>query len=229
MTSSFTLGILGATGRLGSKIFYFATKDERISHVNGSARNAGELLPTLETIEKSDLIIDVSSHEATKDHVALCIEKSKPLIIGTTGHPYPIEEFLKEASNKIPIFYAPNFSIGVSLYTHAAKFFSQKLPSLGKITLQDIHHAHKKDRPSGTALLIASAIGKEKVEISSERIGEVIAEHTITFFCENEEITLVHKASSRDLYAKGALLSAFFLHGKPPGLYHMEDLAKVLE
>jgi 4-hydroxy-tetrahydrodipicolinate reductase len=132
---------------------------------------------------------------------------------------------MKDASRSLPIFYAPNFSIGVAHLIDAVKKMAASLPDHFTISISECHHIHKKDGPSGTALKIASAIPeKRRPQITFKREGEIIGEHEVVFSSSEEEIVLRHSAKSRDLFAKGALHAAKFLKDKPPGLYTMEDL-----
>ena len=142
------------------------------------------------------------------------------MVIGTTG--IDVAE-LKTASKSIPIFYAPNFSLGMALLKRAAAEIARSFPSEAHIDLIETHHAGKKDAPSGSALSLAAAVDRE-VKIHSLRSGGIIGEHSLQFNTAEERIEIFHQVHTRDAFAKGALEAALFLMGKPAGLYGMDEL-----
>ena len=218
------LAILGASGKFGSCIHSLAKKDPLISSIYPASRIRQEGFFDLKTaLEKCDMIIDASSFEATKEHLETAVTLGKPIVIGTTGHPYPIQDLLIEASKKIPIFYAPNFSYGIALLMETIQRYHQALPKK-EVSIEEVHHKNKKDRPSGTALMIIQQMPELSIPVTSHRVEDGIANHTIDFTLEDEVLSLSHKALSRNVYAIGALKSAHFLFSKPPGLYTMSDL-----
>jgi 4-hydroxy-tetrahydrodipicolinate reductase len=233
------LSVLGVTGKMGGKILEWAHKDPDFHIVGGGE---GKIL-TLSNLESAlascDVAIDFTSHEATQDHLAAAILAKKALVIGTTGHSPEGIRGIEEAAKIIPILFSPNFSFGIALCLEAAARLGKTLFGACTIDIIETHHVSKKDRPSGTALAFANAIGngkvilengstqprkKEEILIHSIRSGEVIGEHTLIFECGHERIELKHIAHSRDAFAQGALLGAKFLAKQPPGLYSLQDL-----
>lgn len=195
------IGLIGATGRLGQAI---------------SALHP--IIPILHSTPRTnlpcDILIDVSSHYALLENLSA----NKPIVIGTTGH----TDFtpIQAAAKHLPIFYAPNFSLGIALLQKLVSQIAPFFPS--DIDILETHHTQKKDAPSGTALLLAQSL--PNAHIHSIRSGKNFGEHTIHFTTDSERLTLSHQAHSRDAYARGALAAAQFLLGKPPGLYTMDNL-----
>lgn len=167
-----------------------------------------------EDFERTDVVIDFSS----KENLSKVLSLQKPLVIGTTGHASTQE--MEIAAKNIPILFSPNFSLGMMAMLEAAALLAKKGFS---IEIIEAHHDQKKDKPSGSALALAKAMGKE-VPIHSIRSGDIIGDHTVLFVGEGERIELKHQVFSRDAFAKGALKAAKFLAKKPPGLYSLKDL-----
>ena len=191
-----------------------------------------------------DLIIDFSSHLATKDLIDFVIEKNKKLVLATTGQTKEELDMINEASKKVPIFFAANYSIGVSILIDLAKNVAKNMKD-ADIEIVETHHNRKLDAPSGTALKIAEGIkevrpdanfvfgrnGNKKREkndigINSIRIGNVVGIHEVIVSTNNESITLKHEAYTRALFAEGAVRAAKFMEGKPAGMYKMQDMLK---
>ncbi|MGB7128387.1 MAG: 4-hydroxy-tetrahydrodipicolinate reductase [Candidatus Rhabdochlamydia sp.] len=240
------LSILGATGKMGKSILALAANQPNFKVIMGTSRKCLEK-PSLQkianvdipmtssaklAIHNSDITIDVSSKEAILDHLEYAKQSLKPIVIGTTGHSMEIQKKIEDTAQYAPIFYTPNFSLGISLLLQlvesikASGFYENC-----SIDIIETHHIHKKDLPSGTAIALAKATGKEiaedattkskssQVRIHAIRSGEVIGEHQVIFECDNEQIKLIHQAHSRDAFAQGALAAAAFLIDKKPGLY----------
>lgn len=195
------IGLIGASGRFGKAI---------------AAHHP--IIPIDRTTSRKnlacDVLIDVSSHTALQENLSA----NKPIVIGTTGHLdfAPIEQ----AAKHLPIFFSPNFSLGMALFRKVAQEIAARFPS--DIDLIETHHSAKKDTPSGSARLLAELI--PNLNIHSIRSGKIIGEHTLIFNSPEERLTLSHQAHSRDAFVKGALAAAHFLIGKPPGLYTMDNL-----
>lgn len=225
-----TLGIHGITGRMGRKVLAGSTNDPKFSTVLGFSQtketgsSAYKTLTSLnEFVQAADVIIDFSSPEALAPLFSHALKAKKPLVIGTTGLSPELQALLQEASQHIPVVYSANFSLGVAACLQAVELLCQKLHSLFTLAIQETHHVHKKDSPSGTALAFARATGTNP-PIESTREGEVIGYHSITFSNSQEKITLSHEALSRDTFAQGALFAAKALVVKPAGLYSLKDL-----
>jgi 4-hydroxy-tetrahydrodipicolinate reductase len=211
------LGVVGANGKMGKRVVALAKQDSTFSSVIPIPRS-------LEGLKNVEVLIDFSSPELTPLLLEEAVRMKKPLVVGTTGHSETERLLLKEASQLIPLLHAPNFSLGVQLSQQLIAQATSFLGDAFKIEIKEIHHIHKKDAPSGTALAWAAATQKNP-SISSIREGEVFGIHEIRFISPEEEITLTHQAFSRDLFAKGALLAAQKLFHSPPGFYTLLDLA----
>ncbi len=239
------IGIIGASGKLGRTIITQIVLDQAYHLVGGVGspnslhlgRDLGELIGSnpigiclssdyASLFEKSDVLIDVSLASNLENTLFFACKGKKPLVIGTTGHGQEEMAVMKHAAKSIPLFYTPNFSLGIAAMTQATSVLSQILGEEYAISIKETHHMHKKDQPSGTALSLARSLASHRKPppIQSERFGEVTGEHTISFTTENEEITLSHRAISRALFAKGALRAAKFLATQPCGFYSMGEL-----
>lgn len=194
----------------------------------------------------ADLLIDFTLPGGTGAAAAWCEKNTVPLVSGTTGLTDEDCEALKKASLKVPVLWAPNLSHGVALLTSLVRQSAHVLGVQANITISDIHHEHKVDAPSGTALALAEAImegrsqplgllpasdrlgsqeEKEEGELAflSVREGEVIGEHTVSFELPGEVVEISHKALDRDVFAAGALKAGTWLVGQPPGYYTTSD------
>jgi 4-hydroxy-tetrahydrodipicolinate reductase len=222
------LGISGITGKTGSFVFRAAQKDPTFTSIQGFARDSmrfscascAESLHHL--VASCDVIIDFSSPSMTSDLILFARKERKPLVIGTTGLSDHTHRLLSEAASDIAIIYAANFSIGVTAFLQAATLLSEKLYRHFQMKIEETHHIHKKDSPSGTALAIAKATGHNP-SIESFRIAEEIGQHQLIFSNPFEKIELSHQALSREVFAEGALFAAKTLVLQPPGLYSLKD------
>ncbi len=249
------LAITGCMGRMGQQIIKSARLDKNFNiitltenriinkKINGIKIN----LNTEQAFKNSNLIIDFTVPKCTFQVLKIALKQKKKVVIGTTGFSKTEENLIKKFSKKIPILKAGNMSLGVNLLMYLTEIASS---SLGKNFLSkvfEIHHKHKKDHPSGTALMLGKgiAVGKKKnfynligkkylnkknfpygnkINFNSLRKGEVIGEHEVKFSSGKEIITLNHEAFDRALYSEGALSAAKWLMTKKPGLYSMRDL-----
>ena len=192
-----------------------------------------------------DVIIDFSHRSNTYDLLGYAVRNDIPLVLATTGQTDEERQAIFEASKKIPLFFAANYSLGVVLLIELAKKTAQVFPD-AEIEIIEKHHDRKVDAPSGTALAIADAIRKVRPEaenvvgrngvskrtkneigIHAVRMGNLVGEHEVLIGTQNQTITLKHEAHSRRLFAEGALDAAAFLVGKGPGLYKMTDLIEL--
>lgn len=198
--------------------------------------------------EAVDAVIDFTAPAATMKHAALAAETGKVLVIGTTGLSADQKDELAKAAEKAPIVFAPNMSVGVNLaFALVEKVAAVLDKDTADIEIVEMHHKHKVDAPSGTALGLGEAAAKgrgvdlDEVSVRSRdghtgarengtigfanlRGGDVVGDHTVVFACEGERIEITHKASSREVFAKGAVRAAKWAHGKAPGLYSMRDI-----
>jgi len=197
--------------------------------------------------KKTDVIVDFTVPKCTLDILKIASKLKKRVVIGTTGFSKKEEILIKKFSKKIPILKAGNMSLGVNLLMYLTEIASKSLNDDYLSKIFEIHHKHKKDYPSGTALMLGRGIadGKKinfynligrkflnkksfpygkKINFNSIRKNEIIGEHEVTFYNGKEIIKLNHKAFDRALYSDGALTAAKWLINKKPGLYSMRDL-----
>lgn len=189
-----------------------------------------------------DCVIDFSHFSATENLLSFCVANHLPLVLATTGQTDAQKEAIKAASEKIPVFFAANYSIGVALLIELAKKTAETFPE-ADIEIVETHHNRKVDAPSGTALAIFEALKEvrnnavkklgrsgvckrapEEIGIHAIRMSNVTGIHEVIVGTPNQTITLKHEAHSRSLFAEGALAAAEFIINKEPGLYNMNDL-----
>ena len=194
-----------------------------------------------------DSIIDFSHHSATPGLLDFAIKRNVPIVICTTGHTEEETALIKAASEKIPVFFSRNMSVGINLLIELAKTAAKVLGQDYDIEIIEKHHNKKLDAPSGTALMIADAVsdtvdfdaeyvyerqskrearGKNEIGISAVRGGTIVGEHDIMFCGADEIITISHSAASREVFARGALRAAEYLVGKKPGFYDMSSMIR---
>jgi 4-hydroxy-tetrahydrodipicolinate reductase len=195
----------------------------------------------------ADVIVDFTRPAGTMQHVAACRKLGKHLVIGTTGFDEAQLKAIKEASQTIAIAMAPNFSMGVNVTFKLIELAAKALKNEYQVEVIEVHHRHKVDAPSGTALrmgeVAAQALGRdlkktaiygregttgerknETIGFSSIRGGDAVGDHTVMFLGAGERIEITHRASSRATYAQGALQAARFVTGRKTGLYDMFDV-----
>ncbi len=222
------LVVHGATGRIGGRTCTLACNDSRFELVAEIDRksNAGIASSAGAPV---DAIIDFSSDEGARSAAQLAVEHGAALLVGTTGLSRQTLSFLEVASRRIPLMVAPNTSLGVAVINHLVADAARLLGSRFTIEMTEVHHAAKRDAPSGTALRIAETLRRRAgVELPAERIhavraGDVVGEHSVEFFSPGERIRISHAATSRDLFAHGALDAIAWLQGQKPGRYSIED------
>jgi 4-hydroxy-tetrahydrodipicolinate reductase len=200
-----------------------------------------------EGVAACDVIVDFSSPDATLRLIDMAVASKKALVICTTGLDDAARAKITEASKQIPVVFSGNMSIGVNLML---KLVAEAAKTLGEgfdVEVLEAHHRKKKDSPSGTALMLIDAVkkviprlakGKEvrgrdgiigertddEIGVSVIRGGDIVGEHTVFFISPEERIEITHRASSRELFAKGAVRAAEFAAGRAPGLYTMTDV-----
>jgi len=243
--------INGALGQMGRAIASaMAAEEFDLYPAVGIDLMAGEfpgrLFCTAEAVDAPfDVAVDFSRPEASMAVLDLCLRERKPLVVGTTGLDEKQRERLKAASGIIPLFYARNMSLGVNLQLALVKKATQVLGGAFDPEIVEIHHDKKVDAPSGTALMLAEQIeaarsgeselvfgrhesnkrrSKEEIGIHSLRGGNKAGEHAVYFLGTDEEIVITHRATSKRVFALGALRAAAWILDQNPGLYSMEDL-----
>ena len=249
------LAITGCMGRMGQQIIKSVRSDKNFKlvaltenkRINKKIFGVKLEQNTELTLKKSNLIIDFTIPKCTFQVLKIASKLKKRVVIGTTGFTKKEENLIKNFSKKIPILKAGNMSLGINLLMYLTEIAASSLGNKFLSKIFEIHHKHKKDYPSGTALMLGrgialgkkkdfySLIGKKylnkktfpfgnKINFNSIRSGEKIGEHEVKFSSGKEIITLNHEAFDRALYSEGALLAAKWLMNRKPGLYSMRDL-----
>ena len=247
--------ITGCMGRMGKQVIKASKKNKRFK-IQSLTEN--RLIPkkiegikpqfnTFDAFKNTDVIIDFTIPKCTLEVLKIASKLRKRVVIGTTGFTKKEEIKIKSYSKKIPILKAGNMSLGVNLLMYLTEIASKSLGNNFLSKVYEVHHKHKKDYPSGTALMLGKgiAIGKnknfynligkrylnkknfpysKKINFNSVRKGEVIGEHKVMFSSGKEIVTLNHESFDRALYSEGALAAAKWILKKKPGLYSMRDL-----
>jgi 4-hydroxy-tetrahydrodipicolinate reductase len=209
-----------------------------VSRTRPEDLRATDWFASLDDFEGSaDLLIDFTLPGGTRQAAQWCARNNVALLSGTTGLSDEDIAALKSAALKVPVLWAPNLSFGVALMSSLVRKAAGALGVTAKVTINDIHHQHKIDAPSGTALALGAAAMKgfsqnlqdpsgndvNEPVYSSVREGEVVGEHTVSFVLPDEEIEISHRALSREVFAKGALKAGEWLVGQGPGYYSTGD------
>jgi len=232
------LGISGARGKMGQRIIALAKAQgdfqvvfglERSDHPDiGKNIEGVAIVNSHDYIQQCDCLIDFSAAAALVENIPYLVEFRKCAVIGTTGLDQASQSKIKEAAATIPIAFSPNMSVGVNILFQLLKEAAKTLKGY-KVNIEEAHHIHKKDSPSGTAKKLAEIINnydfKIKVEdIKAERRDEIVGDHKVIFESDVDRLEISHSAKTRDIFAQGALVAAKWLKGKPAGLYSMEDI-----
>ncbi|WP_193213963.1 4-hydroxy-tetrahydrodipicolinate reductase [Luteolibacter marinus] len=239
--------VTGMSGRMGQAVLQAAGEEPAVTVA--ATHDAGENLAA--AIAQANTVIDFTMHKFTGELVEAALENGTHLVIGTTGHTEDERELIRQAAEKIPIVYAPNFSVGVNtlfwLTQKAARILTQ---DRFDIEVTEMHHRHKIDAPSGTARRLLEILNEEtgtsydkdiahgrfgnvgprpprEIGMHTLRGGDVVGDHTVMFAADGERIELTHKASSRMTFAAGAVRAAVWLYDKPAGLYDMQDVLEL--
>ena len=249
------LGISGCMGRMGKQLIKSSKKNKNFNLktltenriINKKTHEIKLELNTDKAFKKTDIIIDFTIPKCTLEILKIASKLKKKVVIGTTGFDRNQENQIKKYSKIIPILKAGNMSLGVNLLMYLTEITAKSLNDDYLSKIFEVHHKHKKDYPSGTALMLGKGIadgkgknlynliGKkyfnkksfpygDKINFNSLRKGEIIGEHEVKFSSGKEIITLNHEAFDRALYSDGALTAAKWLMKKKPGLYSMRDL-----
>ena len=249
------LAITGCMGRMGQQLIKSSKLDKNFKLVTVTEnriinKKIGGIKPSLNTenaFKRANVIIDFTIPKCTFEVLKIASKLKKKVVIGTTGFTQKEENLIKKYSKKIPILKAGNMSLGINLLMYLTEIASKSLGNNFLSKVFEIHHKHKKDHPSGTALMLGKGIaagknkdfyklmGKKylnkknfpygkKINFNSIRKGEVVGEHEIKFSSGKEIITLNHEAFDRALYSEGAFTAAKWLMNKKPGLYSMRDV-----
>ena len=238
------IAIVGAAGRMGKMLVALA-----------------DVHPALEVVAKVDVaegydktwpagteaVIDFSFHSAVPAFVAKAAEEGLAYVLGTTGLSAEEQQAVDAAAKRIPVVQSGNYSLGVNLLLNLVKTAAKVLGPEYDVEVVEMHHRHKKDAPSGTALMLAKAaaagrgvdfdaaavygrkgiVGERpegEIAVHALRGGSVVGDHTVMFAGEVERVELTHRAQSREAFAAGALKAAQWAVGRQPGIYTMRDV-----
>jgi 4-hydroxy-tetrahydrodipicolinate reductase len=228
--------LFGAAGRMGREILKQAWRTDEIRIALGyDLTQAGEIIETVTILTPPEqlppevrVLLDFSTAEAVLEHLNLALNAGCAYVCGVTGLPDEVMNELRASANEIPVLYAANFSQGMTVMTMLAKTAASTLRGYER-HIVEIHHAEKKDVPSGTALHLAQAVAEAaggETEITAVRMGDVTGEHRIIFGGPGERLEIIHRADSRAVFAVGALRAAAWIAKKSPGFYKMADVVE---
>jgi 4-hydroxy-tetrahydrodipicolinate reductase len=235
MPDPIRLLIHGASGRMGQALLRLcaegpgdcvvvAAGTRRVGHrvVDGIPYFAP---PELTGTPAFDALVDFSLPEAFDAPLALAVQRKAAFVSGTTGLTEAQRAALDAAAAQVPVLWEANYSLGVAVLDELVERAAAALGGWD-CDIVEAHHVHKKDAPSGTALALGDAAhrGGAAPRYASLRAGDIVGEHTVQFAAAGERIELVHRATSRDIFARGALHAARRLAGRPPGRYRLRDL-----
>ena len=248
------ISISGALGRMGKILINLSYKNKNFKLQSITDLKIGKKFKELKTqgnslkaFKKTDVIIDFSTPKSSIEILNLVKKLNKKIVIGTTGFNKKQENLIKNYSKKIAIFKSGNMSLGINLLEYIIKILSKKIPNNYQIGISDNHHKAKVDYPSGTALMLASAVVKgknksldelkgkfylnkkgnlenDKINFFITRKGKTIVKHSVIYNNKIEKIQLKHIAFSRELFADGALNAAIWISKKKRGLFNMQDM-----
>lgn len=233
--------INGARGRMGQAV---AGAAKEMGLTIGAAVDVGDNLAA--GLAGCDVVVDFTSHSATRSLLELAVARRKPVVLGTTGHEPAEKKQLLALAGQVPCVWAGNFSVGVNLLFALARRAAAVLGADYDAEVVEMHHRFKKDAPSGTAARLLEIILEERklgadalrhgregitgerkpteVGIHALRGGDVVGDHTVIFAALGERVELTHKASDRGIFARGALRAAQWVVTQEPGVYDMQDV-----
>ena len=240
------ISVLGATGTMGGLIIKTALQEGfEISNKVSSKDEISDLFVD------TDVIIDFSCPMATKSMLEYSSQHSKkiPIIIGTTGLSNECVELVKKNSEKIPLLLSPNMSVLISLVNMVVYATGKLLDESFDVEISETHHRLKKDAPSGTALMLGQSIAKSRgknlrdvavferhgitpqrqignIGFSVKRCGKIVGEHEVNFVGDFEQMSITHKAFSKEIFAKGAIKAVKWIATQNPGFYTMNDFTR---
>ena len=233
------LGITGACGKMGRRIFELAAFDKDFEvalalEKKGTpliGRELGKLRVSsnLDGLFLVDVLVDFTLAEAADEHLDYVAKYKKALVLGTTGLTDTQKNKVEEISRIVPVVFTPNMSVGVNVLFSILPEIANKLGPDYSVEIIEAHHKAKKDAPSGTAKKMAEVITqitKKNIPTHSIRLGDIFGDHTVVFCGNSERIETKHQAHSRDLFVVGALKAAKWVFQKPAGLYSMQDVLK---
>jgi len=263
------IAIVGAAGRMGKILIEVCVESENAKltvatehpdssligtdagEVAGVGKNNVIIVSDLDdAVNDFDVLIDFTRPAPTLNHLDWCVKNNKSIIIGTTGFSDDEKAQIQTAGKSIPIVFAANYSVGVTLTLKLLETAARVLGDSVDIEIIEAHHRHKVDAPSGTALVMGEVIAKtlgrtleenavycreghtgernrKDIGFQTIRAGDIVGEHTVMFADIGERIEITHKASSRMTFAKGAVRSAVWVGEQSPGVYDMQDVLEL--
>ncbi|MBW2561867.1 MAG: 4-hydroxy-tetrahydrodipicolinate reductase [Deltaproteobacteria bacterium] len=258
--------VAGAAGRMGGRIITLIHGDDRMELVGAVEQKGHPLIGTdvgaslglsevgivlgddlAECIERGDVVIDFSSHDASVEHLGTAAEHGRAIVIGSTGLTPDEMEHVANISKGARCVLAPNMSVGVNVLFKVLKDVAGILGDGYDVEIVEAHHNQKKDAPSGTAVkmaqIIAQALDRDiekagvygrrgmvgarsqtEIGVHAVRAGDIVGEHTVVFGGMGERLEFIHRAHSRDNFAQGAIRAALWIVGRGNGLYDMQDV-----
>ncbi|MCX5669018.1 MAG: 4-hydroxy-tetrahydrodipicolinate reductase [Candidatus Omnitrophica bacterium] len=233
------LGITGACGKMGRRIYEFAGLDKDFEVALALEKKGTPLIgrdlgrikvsSNLDGLFLVDVLVDFTLPEAVDTHLDYVAKYKKALVLGTTGLTDAQKSKVEEIAKIVPVVFTPNMSVGMNVLFSMLPEMAKRLGPDYSIEIVEAHHKAKKDAPSGTAKKLAEVISqvtKKNVPIHSIRLGDIFGDHEIVFCGNSERIQIKHQAHSRDLFVVGALKAVKWIFGKPAGLYSMQDVLK---
>ena len=231
MSHPLRVGVVGAGGRVGVELLNLIKQTPGLTarvgvgnHAQGFEMNVA----TLNDVDPQavDIIVDFSAPKLFELALSFCVAHNLPFVSGTTGLDDSHRGLLKKAGERIPTLWAPNMSLGIAVLKSALKVL--RATRHFDFQVEEWHHRHKKDRPSGTALLLQNeleqVIGRECPPPLVMRAGGIFGVHKVYAVSDEEIIQFEHTAINRTVFARGALVAAQWLHNKPKGLYTLDDI-----
>ena len=237
--------IYGSKGRMGQALIDLAKENPELDLIG--TIDTGE---SLDPIAGCDAVIDFTHADATLPALKKCIELGKIIVIGTTGHSNDVRQAITQASTKIPVIFSPNYSVGVNTLFWLTKKAAEILGPDYDAEVIEVHHRLKKDAPSGTARRLVEVLDdtygldydkdtrhgrvgmtgertKSEVGVHAVRAGDVVGDHTVMLAAPGDRLELIHRATSRETFARGALRAALWARdakANQSGLYDMQDV-----
>jgi len=235
--------IVGSKGRMGEALARLAAQDPKLELVCGIDKSDN----ALDFIDRCDVLIEFAHHSLSGDLAKIAVDHGKAMVIGTTGHTVDERHAIEVAARRIPIVFAPNFSVGVNLLFYLTQIAAETLGENYDQEVVEMHHRQKLDAPSGTARRLGEILAKASggtydalalhgrhgdlgarpkcvIGMHALRGGDVVGDHTVHFAATGERLELTHRASSRDTFASGALRAAQWVRSQKPGIYSMQDV-----
>lgn len=261
------IGVVGCSGRMGRTLLRLTAETDGFAIAGGTERPGHDALGTdlgvlaglpatgltvgddpAALFADSDVVLDFTLPAASVRHAALAADSGTGLVLGTTGLSLEEQQAVADAAARAPIMQAGNMSLGVNLLVELTRQVAAALDADFDVEVLEMHHHHKVDAPSGTALMLGRAAAEARgiahddahvesgrdgitgarnrgaIGYAALRAGAVVGEHTVIFASDDERIELSHKAADRALFARGAIKAAAWLRGRPAGLYSMKDV-----